>query len=197
MTKNVRLPVYLASSSPRRRKMLRDFGVDHKLLKPDYEEADVPGMTDPRRLVLRHAQGKALSCAPMITDGILLAADTVVWCAGMICGKPAGWRQARAMLGRLQDRWHQVYTGVCLLKIQQGRIAKKSLFTVRTSVRIKPMTAGDILRYFKRIYPLDKAGSYAIQSSRTTIVESIRGSYENAVGLPMDRCLRVLKRWAA
>ncbi len=184
--------IYLASTSPRRKQLLRKAGVAFKILKPNYEE-DQGLKGPPSKIVQIHAAKKAESCVNQIKDGILLGADTIVYWRGEIIGKPKTMKKAAQILAKLQGKWQTVYTGVALLKIKSGRIAKKTIFFEKTKVRIKPMTSDQIQRYFKKVNPLDKAGAYAIQSSPSGMVEEIKGFISNAVGLPIETVLKKLK----
>lgn len=179
--------IVLASSSPRRRALLREAGIRFRVVRPDYEEKMIKGLS-PRELVLRHAAGKAAS---VVADKTVLAADTVVYFRGKIIGKPRDINQACRILTQLQGQWHTVWTGVAVRMRKEGKVRDK-VFAVKTLVRIRPMTDTEIRSYFRRVNPLDKAGAYAIQSKHA-IVESVRGSYTNAVGLPMERLLTILK----
>ena len=176
--------LYLASTSPRRKKLLRENGFLFKTLKPVYEEKDKPGLS-PATLVKLHALAKADSVAGHVRQGAILVADTIVYFKKKIIGKPKNGKDALRMLGALQGRRHTVYTAVALLWIAGGIIQKKKVFVEKTDVYLKPLTHAEIQVYFRKINPLDKAGAYAIQS-RNSIVQKVRGSFSNAVGLPME-----------
>src|SRR5438874_2265009 len=102
--------IYLASTSPRRIKILKDLKIRFKTLSPDYRETALPA-AGPAKLVRTHALGKALSVARSVRNGKILSADTVVFFEGKIIGKPADRQEAVRILAALQGRWHQVYTG--------------------------------------------------------------------------------------
>lgn len=187
--------IYLASRSPRRRDLLRSAGIDHRTVRSDYIETS-EGAVRPSALVRRHALGKAMGALRHVKgEGVILAADTIVYHEGRILGKPGSMRAARRMLGSLQGRWHTVYTGVCLLSFRSGREVsrKRRVWVQTTRVYIRPMSPAQVRSYFRRIDPLDKAGSYAIQSRAFRIVARHRGCHANAVGLPM-RAVRLLGR---
>jgi len=170
--------------------LLREAGIRFRVLRPYYHEKDVPGLR-PAALVKRHALEKAKSAQPLVKNGTLLSADTIVYFKGGVIGKPRNIKEAVRILSKLQGRWHAVYTGVALLKLSAGQIIKKKLFSEKTGVFIKKMSPADIYSYFRKISPLDKAGAYAIQSRQSSIVEKLKGSFSNAVGLPIEE----LKRW--
>ena len=91
------------------------------------------------------------------------------------------------MLSEMQGRWHSVYTGVTV-----ACVGRSVTFSVRSRVKFKPLTDGEILSYVKQTNPLDKAGAYGIQDGR--VVEKYRGSYSNIVGLPKEKLAKVLAR---
>lgn len=183
--------IYLASTSPRRKQLLKKAGIKFRILEPNYDE-DLNLKGPPSKVVQIHAAGKAKSCLQKIESGIILAADTIVYHHGQMIGKPKDLRDARRILRRLQGAWHTVYTGVAIFKVRAGRAAKKIGFFEKTVVRLKPLSQKGITNYFKKINPLDKAGAYAIQSPHSGIVEEVRGLFSNAVGLPIERILKEL-----
>ena len=183
--------IYLVSRSPRRKKILKDLKICFKTLHPEYHEKAMPGAT-PAKLVRTHALGKALSALHFISEGKILSADTVVYFKGRIIGKPKNKKDAVKILGTLQGKWHQVYTGVVVLKIKNKEIVERLVFVEKTIVRLHPMGRLAILNYFKRVNPMDKAGAYAIQAARSPIVAEVRGSFFNAVGLPVETLKKAL-----
>ena len=186
--------IYLASTSPRRRTLLKRAGIHFRVLRPAYEEAGhLKG--PPSRIVQIHAAKKAESCVEQVRNGTLLAADTLVYLQGEIIGKPKDRKDARRILRKLQGTRHSVYTGVAILKIVSGKIVRKNVFFEKTVVRLKAFTDGEIQSYLKKVNPLDKAGGYAIQSPHGGIVEEVKGLFSNAVGLPVEKVLRFLRRF--
>lgn len=169
--------------------LLKKAGIAFRILRPAYEEGKEHLQRSPSQTVQIYALKKAESCRKRIQEGIILSADTIVYLDGKIIGKPKSRKKAEAMLANLQGRWHCVYTGVAVLKIVSGRVVKKFVFFEKTQVRLKTLTAKGIKNYFKKVNPLDKAGAYAIQSPHGGIVQDVKGSFSNAVGLPMEKLL--------
>lgn len=186
------LVIYLASTSPRRKALLKRAGIRFRVLRPDYEEGKEL-KSPPSKIVQIHAAGKAESCAGKIKNGTLLAADTVVSLGRKIFGKPGNRKGARLMLKSLQGRRQFVYTGVAIFKIHKGRIVKRSVFFDKTQVRLKRLSRKGIQNYFKKVNPLDKAGAYSLQARRPGLVQALKGSFSNAVGLPIEKVLKRIK----
>jgi len=183
--------IYLASSSPRRKKILRKLNISFKVIVPHYKERHLSGLS-PAQLVKAHAVGKAASSVKKIREGIIISADTIVYFQRRVIGKPGNIREAFKILESLQSRWHEVYTGVALFKIKSGSVVKKIIFFEKTGVLLKKMTRPDIERYFKKINPLDKAGAYAIQSKQSKIIKKIKGSFSNVAGFPKEKFIKAL-----
>lgn len=167
-------------------------GVRFRVIRPRYVEEPAPRRAPAAPLVRRHALEKARMGASAVKQGLVLGADTVVTLAGRIYGKPRDLKRAVKMLGALQGRWHTVYTGIALFDVRAGRARRTALFHESTRVKLKRMTPSEIRAYFRRVNPLDKAGAYAIQGAPPTIVQAVKGSYWNAVGLPAERLARRL-----
>lgn len=184
--------IYLASTSPRRNALLKVRGIKFRLLTPAYQEGKLP-QRGPAQIVKIHAVEKGKSCAKKIKNGVILAADTIVYLDGQVIGKPKNMKHARLMLEKLQGRWHTVYTGVSIFKIVSGQTVKKTVFVEKTKVRLKTLTPKGIKNYFKKVNPLDKAGAYAIQSPHGGIIEKVKGLFSNAVGLPIEKVVRSLR----
>ena len=128
---------------------------------------------------------------PLETDEILITADTVVICGEDILGKPSGREDAVRMLRKLSGRTHRVVTGVCIRDI-----GHKSVFSCTSEVEFKPLSDEEINYYIDRYRPFDKAGGYGIQEWIGYIgITSIRGSYFNIVGLPVQRLYTVLSEF--
>ena len=169
--------IILASGSPRRAKILRDLGVDFEIRKSDAEEVAYPH--DPERTVRENAVKKGervKGCKGERAKGVL-SADTIVWFAGRIYGKPRDLDEAKAFLRELSGQTHTVFTGVCF----DGETR-----VVRSDVTFRRLSDAMIDEYVARVKPTDRAGAYDIDESGDLIVESWTGSYENIMGLPVE-----------
>jgi septum formation protein len=180
-------PIVLASSSPRRRRLLRELGVKFSVRVPAVDERQLPGeLPGPhvRRLALAKARAVARELDPGCGAQWVIGADTVVVLDGRILGKPRDAGDAREMLARLSGRTHEVLTGVALVPAAGGR---GRTTVVRSRVEMKPFDEPAILRYIAGGEPLDKAGAYAVQGRGRHLVARVSGSLTNVVGLPLER----------
>ena len=190
----------LASQSPRRRELLAQAGFALEVVPADIDETRAPGET-PVELVGRLAREKAeavratLDRAP--ADGLLVAADTIVWMGDEALGKPADDEDAAAMLRSLSGRTHHVSTGVCALLLGEGACRQaEGSFVETTDVTFWELTEDQIGAYVATGEPCDKAGAYGIQGTGRLLVRGIAGDYANVVGLPVARLVRELSALA-
>ena len=178
----------LASQSPRRKALLSSAGIAFEV---DVSQADEPvwdGVQSPEEYTRSLALLKAREVSSRHVGEVVLGADTVVALDGVIYGKPKDWEDAWRMLRRFSGREHHVFTGVALVK--DGAVLHS--WTADTAVRFKVLDDAVIRRYFELVNVLDKAGAYGIQEHGEMIVDEIRGSYSNVVGLPVEEVKAVL-----
>ena len=172
----------LASGSPRRIQLLRDAKFEAEVVPADVEELWCEFLT-PTELTLFNAFQKAAAVAVRHPDAVVLGADTLVALGSEVFGKPRDLLDARRMIGKLVGKTHDVITGISLIQVRAGRVVTRA---AHTTVKIRPLTAIEIEAYLKIAEPLDKAGAYAAQKSPDLIIEPIKGSFTNVVGLPME-----------
>jgi septum formation protein len=176
-----RLPLVLASASPRRVQLLRQAGAAFTVADPG-PDREWPGAADPRHGVRALALDKARRIARERPHCVVIGADTVVVARGRRFGKPASAAEAADMLHRLHGRTHEVWTGLALVRGGEQRTAAEV-----TRVLFARLTDAEILAYVQTGEPLDKAGAYAIQGLAVQFVRRIDGDYANVVGLPLAR----------
>lgn len=171
-------PLVLASGSPRRREILRQLGLDFRVVVPDLDEEAIQGPNPGETARLRAvAKAEAVRCP----GGLVLAADTLVALSGRVYGKPDGPAAAEAMLAELCGRRHDVWSGLCLAA--EGRIWSQ---VARTRVWLRAAAPSAIAAYVATGEPLDKAGAYAAQGRGSWLVRRIEGCFWNVVGLPVS-----------
>ena len=191
--------IYLASQSPRRRQLLEQIGLEHRLLLPtpgeDAEalERVLPGEA-PARYVQRVTALKLDAAMARLRQlGLppapVLCADTTVALGRDILGKPADAQEARAMLSRLSGQQHRVLTAVAL---QHGRRRVAALS--QSWVRFAPMSAAQIRAYVATGEPMGKAGAYAVQGRAAAHIEQVHGSYSGIMGLPLHETAQLLRQ---
>ena len=174
-------PLVLASASPRRAEILRTVAWPYEGLAANVDETREPDER-PEDYVKRLALMKAEAVASRRLSQLVLGADTVVVVEESVLGKPRDRDDARRMLRMLRGRWHEVLTGVAL--VRAGSVGR-CVACERTRVRFAAMSESEIEWYAMSDEPLDKAGAYAVQGRGALFIEAIEGNYWNVVGLPI------------
>ena len=139
---------------------------------------------------MARASAKARSAAGNVSEGIVLAADTVVEARGGVLGKPRSTAEAEEMLRKLSGTRHAVVTGVCLLRPPSG---VEKLASERTELFMRELSGDELRNYVRSGEWRGKAGGYAIQESGDAFLRVLRGSKTNVVGLPMELVSRMLE----
>ena len=185
------IPIYLASKSPRRRKLLEQINLRFKTINVEIEEKRRDKET-PIQMVKRLSMEKLNEARHKIKRGIIITADTIVVLNGKVIGKPADKNDAEKILNKLSGKTHKVYTGFTIynsVKDISVTDYEKSFVTFRT------LDNKEIKNYVATGSPLDKAGAYGIQDDFGAVfIKKINGCYYNVVGLPLPKVYEALKK---
>ena len=177
-------PIILASKSPRRKKLLKQIGLQFKSKSFDVDEKYSPD-ENPVRLVKKLAQDKLQVAVEQIRNSIIITADTIVVFENNILGKPKDKKDAARMLKKLSGNKHFVYTGFA---IYNGVTQKLIVDYEKTCVKFRKLGKKEIDDYVASGSPMDKAGAYGIQDDYGAVfVRKISGDYYNVVGLPLSK----------
>lgn len=180
----------LASQSPRRAEILTTVGWQFEAIAANIDETRLPS-EDALTYVTRLAQTKAETVAKQIeSGGLVLGADTVVVIDEEILGQPRDDDDARRMLSLLSGKWHQVVTGVALVR----RIDLSQIIVDQQTTRVlfAELSRQQIDWYISTGEPQGKAGAYAIQGKGALLIKEIQGDYFNVVGLPIRLVYKLL-----
>ncbi len=186
--------IILASSSPRRKKLLAQAGFKFRVAEPAVDESVFPaeGLSS-SEYAKSLALAKAESVAQNFPDYLVIGADTVADFEGEIIGKPADAKAAERILKKLFNATHKVITAVALVRLSDGtRIVESDV----TTVYPRKMSEAQIASHIKGGSWQGKAGAYAIQETGDEFVERIEGSLTNVMGLPMELVGELLEKVA-
>lgn len=173
--------IILASTSPRRRDILTLLGVPFDVRPPDFEETTREELT-PEAEALELALGKARSITAGEPDALVLGGDTLIALGHEKIGKPEDSEHAASILRRLSGQTHRILTAVAVVHSATGR---EATHLERIDVCMRHSTDVEIADYVARGESMDKAGAYSIQGDGHRLIESMRGDYLAAVGLPL------------
>lgn len=181
--------IILASSSPRRQELLRQMGIDFRVVVRDELDESYPSRLTLKWVPEYVAKQKAMGYSDLLLGNtVVITADTMVASHNAIMGKPRTRYEAHGMLKRLQNSTHKVITGVAI-----STFDKQVTFSCKTKVTFSAMSDDIIDYYIEQYKPYDKAGSYGIQDWIGLIgVNHIEGSYQNVMGLPTQKLFQEL-----
>ena len=181
---NLKIPVYLASKSPRRRKLLRQIGIKFRSTSVDLNE-DIRDGEAPAGAAMRLAEEKLDLARKKISRGIIITADTIVVLNRNIIGKPVDNSDAVKLLKLLSGNTHKVYTGYAIYNTENSKLI---VDYEKTAVTFNELSDKIIKEYVATGSPMDKAGAYGIQDDFGSVfVKKINGCYYNVVGLPIPK----------
>ena len=179
----------LASTSPRRREIMALLGLPFEVIAPEFDELPLSDRPIAEE-VLDFAVGKARSVASDYPKSMVVGSDTMILINATKIGKPDGIADAKEMLRLLSGKTHRIFTSVAILDDLGGpglRIVEE------VSVKMRDYSMKEIEHYLSCDESLDKAGAYSIQGQGRNLIESIRGDYLAAVGLPLKPIADYLK----
>ena len=180
MENHLREKLILASGSPRRKELLTAVGWEFEAITAGIDESVMLG-EDPPTYVQRLAKSKAEAVAAKLDHGLVLGADTTVVIDHQILGQPDDDMDAKRMLQLLNGKWHEVLTGVAVVRV--GGDSRVDFETTR--VRFAEMSEREVDWYVATGEARGKAGAYGIQGGAGLFIEEIQGDYFNIVGLPI------------
>lgn len=196
MNTAVRPAIILASTSPRRRELLSQAGVEFMTVGVEIDESWLAGESA-KAYICRMVMTKAdavMTDATLPSKCIVITADTIgVLDDGEVLTKPVDQADAYRMWDRLSDTTHEIWTAVCLTRLSQGERIDQQYLCERTEVEFIKLSDADKASYWQTGEPQDKAGAYAIQGGAAAWVSAIRGSYTNVVGLPLAQVVQKIK----
>ncbi len=182
--------IILASSSPRRKDLLKQIKLPFEIIPSEIEEDISKLIGNPSEKAEQLAYQKASDVAKKVQKGLVLGADTIVVIDDEILGKPRDSEDAYNMLKKLSGKEHEVITGICLIDLDNDTELIQHETTI---VQFAELDDEKIRAYIKNGEAFDKAGSYAAQGVGAIFVKAIKGCYSNVVGLPLTRLSNMLE----
>ena len=186
------MEIVLASASKRRMELLEAHKINF-IPKPAAIEEVIAPNEKVENQVCRLAQEKAFHVRENYPNHTVLGADTVVYYAHQIIGKPASFSDARKILSNLRGNTHEVFTGVCLTNLKLKKTI--SWFSV-TEVTFKKFSDEELEICLATGEPMDKAGAYSLQQNEELLVFNLQGLRSNVIGLPIEEVIGKLEEFS-
>ena len=186
----MKLPLILASSSPRRKQLLEQIGLEFEVYPSQIHE-NLSLNLSPKIFTNHWAKEKAMDVAKSNPRSLIVAADTIVVLDHKILGKPKNKNDSYHMLKSLSGRAHKVFTGV---HFSYKKYGIDHTINEQTEVSFNTLSDSDIYYYIDNYKPFDKAGSYGIQDWFSVQVKKVNGCYFNVMGLPLAAFFKEYRR---
>jgi septum formation protein len=185
------MPLILASGSPRRKQLLECAAV----LIDSVQPSKIPEERLQNERPVEYCNRLAFEKAKAINEPgyWVLAADTIVTFNNQVFEKPIDTNDAFRILHTLSNQWHEVISSWCLR--YDGKNDQEKIISgySTSSVLFRNLSTEEIWAYINTGECNDKAGAYGIQGLGACLVEEIKGSYSNIVGLPLTPVMEALR----
>ena len=183
-------PLTLASGSQVRAALMRGAGLEFDIAASGVDEDAIKARHRgaPDELVLKLAEAKARAIA---RDGLVVGADQILMCEGVLFDKPKNMEEARDNLKRFRGRTHALISGTVLL--DDG----KPVWSLAEQVTLTMRQFSD---EFLEAYLLDvgedvlkSVGCYQLEGPGVQLFEEVNGDYFAILGLPLVPLLGALR----
>lgn len=181
------MKIILGSQSTKRREILSHFSIPFTVVPSAFDEESVVFEGSPGQHALILSQKKNEVLRAQYPNEVILTADSVVFCDGVMYNKPRDFDEAFLFLQTFSGKWQSVFTGVT---VSRGPLVFSDV--EETKILINPLTSDQIKKFHSAIFTLDKAGGYTIEKSGNLIVSRLEGCYDNVLGLPINTTQKLL-----
>lgn len=179
----------LASQSPYRRYAKDLLGLDYEVIPSEFNEKLIRH-EDPRIMVEKISEAKAISVAERNKDAVIIASDAVVCSNGKIFEKPRDKNQAFEMLRYLSDNKFEFITGLVVYNAP----ANEKLATVTScEIKFRSLSDFEINKYIAEYPALNCAGAFE-HHGLLFFSEHINGSYNFRTAIPIAELVLFLRK---
>ena len=183
--------IVLGSSSPFRRQLLQNLGIEFTTCSPDIDETPLAG-EQPDQLVQRLALEKARAVARQYPTALIIASDQVSVLNGTINGKPGNLANATAQLKASSGNTVTFFTSLCLYDGTDGSF---QVDVVPFRVHFRRLSDEKIARYLEKEQPFNCAGAFKSEGLGISLFEKLEGEDPNSlIGLPLIRLVSFLEQ---
>ncbi|MGV0715378.1 Maf family nucleotide pyrophosphatase [Mycolicibacterium sp. XJ662] len=194
--------VVLASASPGRRKVLRQAGIDPLVIVSGVDEDAVLAGLDPAATPSEVTAALAAAKAEAVVDGldsavagdcVVIGCDSMLYRDGALVGKPATAAAARAGWQQMSGTSGELYTGHCVIRLQDNAVAFQCADSMATTVHFGVPSADELDAYVATGEPTAVAGGFTIDGLGGWFIEGVDGDPSSVVGIGLPLTRRLLR----
>ncbi|MDO4928885.1 MAG: nucleoside triphosphate pyrophosphatase [Corynebacterium sp.] len=183
----------LASTSPSRRSILENAGVQPVIAPADVDEdaiiAELQGERAPA-IVQALSRAKAAAQAPKYPNDVVIGCDSMLLLDGQLQGKPH-------TIAKTIERWHKQRGKTATLLTGHTVIYGEQTYSEVSETTIVFAKANDIdiQRYAESGEPLACAGAFTLEALGGWFIDSIQGDPSSVIGLSLPVLRRALEEF--
>ncbi len=186
--------IILASTSPRRQKLMQEFNLPFEVITKAVDESFV-GTNNIYEQSMQVSKRKAEAIFKDIADDVIvIGSDTIVVYNNKIYGKPKDYDDAFRMIKDFSGNTHEVISSLCLLVRKDGKEYTELTYD-KCDVSVDVMSDDEIKEWINSNDVYSKAGAYAIQEGFGKYIKEIKGDYFSIVGFPIHKLYNLLKKY--
>jgi nucleoside triphosphate pyrophosphatase len=195
--------VVLASASPGRRKVLRQAGIDPLVVVSGVDEDAVIARLDPDAtpgaitiaLAAAKADAVAHTLDPTVgADCVVIGCDSMLYRDGELLGKPASADAARLGWQQIAGKSGQLYTGHCVIRLQDNTITYRAADATVTTVNFGNPSPEDLDAYVDSGEPTAVAGGFTLDGLGGWFIDGVDGDPSAVIGIGLPLTRRLLGR---
>ncbi|MGO9509735.1 MAG: nucleoside triphosphate pyrophosphatase [Mycobacterium sp.] len=193
----------LGSGSSGRLRVLRQAGVDPLVMVSGVDEdavsAGLSSDAGPGDVVCALAKAKADDVAALVdpavaADCVVVGCDSMLYLDGLLSGKPPSVADARRQWQSMAGRTGELYTGHCVIRLQDNEIAFRTDETSVTTVHFAVPMPADLEAYLASGESLRVAGGFTLDGLGGWFIDRIDGDPSNVIGLSLPLLRSMLGR---
>jgi septum formation protein len=189
--------IYLASTSPARRKILADLGLTVQVLSPDVDEdaavRDMTGDRTPQAIALHLAKLKAHSALSPDIDGLVIGGDSVFHFDGDIYGKPLTADVATNRWQSMVGNKGTLYSGLWVIDHTGGSFVADVGEVAHATLHFSATVSGaEIDAYVATGEPLNVAGAFTLDGRGGALIDHVEGDPYAVVGMSAASLRRLI-----
>jgi septum formation protein len=194
--------VVLASASPGRRKVLRQAGIDPLVIVSGVDEDAVIARLDPdatpQDVTIALADAKADAVVGVLdprvgADCVVIGCDSMLYRDGSLLGKPASPEAALQGWHDMAGKSGQLYTGHCVIRLQDNAVAYRGADATVTTVRFGVPSPADLDAYVASGEPVAVAGGFTLDGLGGWFIDGVDGDPSAVIGIGLPLTRRLLR----